>query len=553
MHPIKSLHILILLSLSLIFNISDIYSQPYLIWAKGYNGPSNNQDSAVGIAVNANGNLFITGWSTGTLGSDIVTIRYNPDTGDTIWVKRYTGTGVLEDKPSAISCDNDYVYVTGWTFQPGRDIITIKYSAATGDTIWTRKYNGSGAGGDYGFAITQDVSGNVYVTGRSDVGGTQKFTTLKYDPSGNVLWANVYSGGVSGIFDQANAIKLDGSNDVYVTGFSRSGGSGTDDYLTMKINGSAGSVVWAKKYNGSQNNSDLAYALVLDGAGSNVFVTGYSFRTGGVQDIVTIKYSTSTGDSVAAAVYNGPTANIDIGTAIIRDPSDNIYVAGSSFGTSGYYDYITIKYNSGLAQQWVARTAGPAGNNFVSAMAYESSSSSVIVTGSSAGTGTGTDYLTVSYNASTGSMNWSDRINGGSSGNDYATGIAISDNEHIFITGSANFTAPDGTNCYTIRYSIVSGIEPIGGIVPQSYSLSQNYPNPFNPTTSIRFDLPMSSYVSLIIYDILGRTVDILAEGKFNTGAYLVNWDATRYSSGIYFYTLVTDEYVATKKMILSR
>ena len=211
------------------------------LWAKAYNGPANLQDSAVSVSVNGNGEVFVTGWSlSSTNAEDIVTIKYNPNTGDTLWVKRFSGAG--QDKPTAMTCDNNAVYVTGWTF-PGtnRDIVTIKYNAATGDTTWVKRYNGSNNGGDYGFAIASDASGNVYVAGRSDVSGQgQKLTVLKYDASGNVPsgWPVIYNGPLSTTFDEGHAITVDAAGNVYVTG--QAGTTGADDFLTLKIN-SAGS------------------------------------------------------------------------------------------------------------------------------------------------------------------------------------------------------------------------------------------------------------------------------------------------------------------------
>ncbi|HMT10747.1 MAG TPA: hypothetical protein PKA39_03890, partial [Ignavibacteria bacterium] len=195
----------LLFLLSVVLGLSyqpSLHSQPSTVWAKLYNGPAVQQDSSVGVCVNSLGMVFVTGWSIGSgTAADIVTIRYNPDTGDTIWVNRYNGVSSLEDKVSAITCDNNAVYVTGWSLVPSRDIVTIKYDAATGNRLWVKTYNGTGNGGDYGFAITVDGSGNVYTTGRSDVGSGQgqKFTTLKYDASGNVVagWPYIYTGPLS--------------------------------------------------------------------------------------------------------------------------------------------------------------------------------------------------------------------------------------------------------------------------------------------------------------------------------------------------------------------
>lgn len=540
-----------------VFSLGSAYSQaPYTIWNVRYNGPFSSQDSAAGIAVNGNGQVFVTGWSIGSgTARDIVTLRYSQFNGDSVWVNRYNGSSNLDDNPSAIVADNNFVYVTGWSFAPSRDIITIKYNVADGSIVWVKTYNGTGNGGDYGLAIAIDPSGNTYVTGRSDVGGSQKFTTIKYDVAGNVVsgWPSVYTGGLSGTFDESHAIQVDGSGNVYVTGFSSSDGSvSARDYLTLKIDGS-GTVQWAKKYNGNANLEDNAVGLVLNTTGSVgavLYVTGYSTRIGTSLDYVTLKYLTSSGDTIVSAVYNGPSSSSDQAVAITSDPFDNIYVTGSSINGSGYSDYATVAYNQFLGQSWVQRYTLSTTYNYAKGILYDTSGF-VYVTGSSTGSGTGLDYLTVRYNSVSGNLSWFKRENGAANGNDYAGGIASSGPYNIYITGSANWGTPTGLDFYTIRYSEDIGVIPISKNKPVSFSLYQNFPNPFNPSTSIRFDVPKSSFVRLTVYDVLGRNINTLVNEQVLAGSYEVKWDASGVPTGIYFYKLVSDNYVETKKMIL--
>jgi hypothetical protein len=90
--------------------------------------------------------------------------------------------------------------------------------------------------------------------------------------------------------------------------------------------------------------------------------------------------------------------------------------------------------------------------------------------------------------------------------------------------------------------------------VPRDPHLKQNYPNPFNPATRISYSLPLSGFVTLIVYDTLGREVQMLVKGMQNAGTYSVDFDAGNLASGIYFYTLrMSDAFVATKKMLLLR
>ncbi|MFZ2324569.1 MAG: T9SS type A sorting domain-containing protein, partial [Ignavibacteriaceae bacterium] len=89
--------------------------------------------------------------------------------------------------------------------------------------------------------------------------------------------------------------------------------------------------------------------------------------------------------------------------------------------------------------------------------------------------------------------------------------------------------------------------------MPNSFALEQNYPNPFNPTTQIKFSVPQASNVKIIITDILGREVTTLVNDNLAAGNYSVNFNASSVSSGVYFYTLITDNFKQSKKMILMK
>lgn len=105
------------------------------------------------------------------------------------------------------------------------------------------------------------------------------------------------------------------------------------------------------------------------------------------------------------------------------------------------------------------------------------------------------------------------------------------------------------------------GITQIGNEVPEKYSLSQNYPNPFNPSTKIRFQIPLSRGVDaeaegrqgvlLVIFNSIGQQVSQLVNRDLPPGSYEYEWDASNYPSGVYFYTLSSEDFKETKKMIL--
>ncbi|MCH8954694.1 T9SS type A sorting domain-containing protein, partial [candidate division KSB1 bacterium] len=87
--------------------------------------------------------------------------------------------------------------------------------------------------------------------------------------------------------------------------------------------------------------------------------------------------------------------------------------------------------------------------------------------------------------------------------------------------------------------------------IPSSFALEQNYPNPFNPSTTIQFSLRLPSFVTLKVYNILGEEVTILVVENLPSGNYKVEWNASRLTSGVYYYRLQAGEFVETKKLTL--
>jgi hypothetical protein len=100
---------------------------------------------------------------------------------------------------------------------------------------------------------------------------------------------------------------------------------------------------------------------------------------------------------------------------------------------------------------------------------------------------------------------------------------------------------------------MVTGVREGGSIAPAAFTLYQNYPNPFNPSTTIKYELPKTSQMSLTVYDILGREVSVLVNDRRNAGVYDVQFDGSALASGVYFCRLQADSYVNTKKLLLLR
>jgi uncharacterized delta-60 repeat protein len=417
-------------------------------WVRRYNGPGNYIDIPHALAVDGAGNVYVTGESSGSgigLKSDYATIKYGPD-GSEQWVRRYNGPANDYDFASALAVDGaGNVYVTGYSWDPWHyHYVTIKYGP-DGSEQWVRRYNGPGDGDDVPYALAVDTAGNVYVTGRSAGSSTSDdYATIKYGPDGSEQWVRRYNG-PGNADDWAYDLAVDGAGNVYVTGTSSGSGTG-DDYATIKY-GPDGSEQWVARYNGPGNYYDEPGALAVDGAG-NVYVTGYSVG-GSTSDYATLKYNAS-GVQQWVARYNGPATNNDMARALAVDAAGNVYVTGGSWGSGSDYDYATIKYGPDGGEQWVRRYDGPAKyDDRTTALAVDAAGN-VYVTGGSWGSSGDYDYATIKYGPD-GSQQWAARYDGTGSGRDVGCALAVDAAGNVYVTGHS---AGSGTSddYVTIKY-----------------------------------------------------------------------------------------------------
>ena len=143
--------------------------------------------------------------------------------------------------------------------------------------------------------------------------------------------------------------------------------------------------------------------------------------------------------------------------------------------------------------------------------------------------------------------NWA-QINTGFPGTGSYFGMALSMNSSYLFAGTY------GVGVWRRPLSeIITAIKDIQSTVLTRFSLLQNYPNPFNPTTVISYQLPINGFVSLELYDILGRKIKSLIQERQNAGAHSVTFNAEDLSSGVYFYRLEAGTYSETKKLLLLR
>jgi hypothetical protein len=429
------------------------------LWTNIYNGPANEDDYANAVAVDSSGNVFVTGALTASseAPSDFVTIKYS-GAGVPVWTNRYhVGNAIEEgyDEGRALAVDGSgNVFVTGPSWSGGlfgsTDFATIKYSGA-GVALWTNRYNGPGNYFDFANAMAVDASGNVFVAGysaRTNVAPyNYDYATIKYSGAGVVLWTNRYNGPGNST-DQARAVAVDGSGNVFVTGESYGSGGVNPDYATIKYSG-AGVALWTNRYNGPGNSGDFAVALAVDGS-SNVFVAGYATGTNGSFDYATIAYS-GVGVALWTNRYNGPGNSTDQARAVAVDGSGNVFVTGQSVGGGSGNDYATIAYSGAGVGLWTNRYNGPGNSDdYANAMAVDDSGN-VFVTGQSVGGDGSFDYATIAYSGA-GVALWTNRYSGPGNDYDFANALAVDGSGNVFVTGGA--TGSNGYYDYaTIKYS----------------------------------------------------------------------------------------------------
>ena len=141
--------------------------------------------------------------------------------------------------------------------------------------------------------------------------------------------------------------------------------------------------------------------------------------------------------------------------------------------------------------------------------------------------------------------------NGGTNWTQQTTGISTTLYSLYFINAQTGWAVGATGRILKTTTGGLTLINPISNEVPNNFKLFQNYPNPFNPITKIKYQIAGGVFVKLIIYDILGREIGTLVNENLQPGSYEARWDATNYSSGVYFYRIQAGNYVNVKKIVL--
>jgi hypothetical protein len=338
---------------------------------------------------------------------------------------------------------------------------------------------------------------NIYLCGGSVVENQNcNFTTLKYDTYGNLIWQRELNGG-DNLFDIATSVFIDEFENVFVTGLSTSKKT-DDDILSVKYDKN-GNLLWKTSFNGTANGRDWSNHIKVDKNG-NAYICGGSQNINIhnpeiLNDATVIKYNAS-GEIEWVNKYDGPGHFYDCLQGLDLDYEGNVYVAGRSHSNVTDDDIIIMKYTPRGTRQWLVR--------------YNSEGTNL----------------------------------------EYGSDIILDKSGNLYVTGTINTTGVFDN--IVLKYS--QNNNTINDSFKGNVNLS-NYPNPFNPATKITYVLPANNSgvhnVKIKIYNSLGKEVESLINEIQSSGSHSVEWDASEYSSGMYFYKLETEFYNELKKMML--
>lgn len=364
-----------------------------------------------------------------------------------------------------------------------------KLNHMTGQTIWTVSKNADGNFGKY----TIDKAGNLFACAWTSVDSlTAKWIILKYNSGGVLQWeknllADKY-------LCDINGIEIDDSLNIYIAGTTTIKPPPIFNYvkrLTSLVYNKDGNLLQENNYLPAINNG---YLQIADYFPLAVNKNSFDYYIAGRERVSTIN----------PAPLNFVTINYR-STALLPAPVSLIAEAVSSSRIN-----LNWKYNS------------PAPIGFVIERSFEECS----------------EYF------------YHDSIPGNvTSYADTIVGPGTFYCYRVYAYTDSTRSAYSNTASDTTFKPV--GILNISGIIPKEYKLYQNYPNPFNPVTSINFDLPKSSSVTIKVYNIIGKEVALLVNGVYPAGKYNLKWNAEQFSSGIYFYKIESDGFTQVKRMAL--
>ncbi len=458
--------------------------------------------------------------------------------------KTYGGAGKDIGVSVLQTSDKGYIIAGSTTsFGAGASDMYLVRTDSHGDTLWTRTYGG--AGNDDGFAVQQTFDGGYAIVGRTKSfgSGMEDVYLVKTNSSGDTLWTRTFGGADN---DKGLGFRQTSDGGYIIVGETWSFGAGFDEVYLIKVN-SSGDTVWTRTFGG--NAPDIAYDVVQTSDGGYI-TAGYSWS---------FADNTSTVQLVKTDIAGNPQWMKDCGgvkhtTAYSIDlTSDGGFIIGGWIDPNGVGtpDAYLVKTDS-LGDTLWTNSYGGTDVDFARSV-IQTSDHGYVFTGltQSFGADSGNVYL-VRTNSS-GKLLWTKTF--GSNGIDGGGSVRQTFDGGFIVTGWTTSPGNGNYDMYLIRTDsngIATSVKTDRvNSISAEYKLSQNYPNPFNPSTVIDYRLPVDNYVTLKVYNILGRLVATLVDEFQPPGYKSIKWNASEFAGGVYFYRLNAGTYSQTKKLMV--
>lgn len=484
-------------------------------------GDSSNTAEARSIIQTTDGGYIAVGESNWP-GGHMYIVKLN-SSGQLQWSRTIGGTGIAL---SVLQTTEGGFAVAGFGSSYGAGVsgpFIVKLTPG-GAVEWVRVLVGDLLGAAYSIVQTAD-GGYITANSMDEGGGTFRLTIIKLNNMGLLQWSKKIGS------SYGRCIKQTTDRGYIVAGATWSFG---EDMFVVKLD-SNGTIQWAKTIGGK--GSDFAYSIVqtTDG-GYAVAGRTSSFPDGDKMYIVKLDSSGLLQWTKVVSVF------LDEAYSIVQTTDGGYAVAGY---TGAHESMLILKLNSVGSLQW---------SRVVDCGPGQTDARSILQTSDGG-------YVAAGFGGiwgSTGMFIVKLDNNGNTCGNTVSHKISVDSggivNSHIpsvtdFLIMDTLITPQTGTFGYVTTLCVI-GIQPISSEIPDSYKLYQNYPNPFNPVTTIKFDIPQSTNVSIKVYDILGSEVYRLSEYKL-AGSYEVKFDGSYMASGMYLYSFEANGYKDVKKMVL--
>jgi len=548
----KFLFVLIVI-LSEIFLIAEpSYSQLNLEWVRTWNNTPNQDNYITDMKQDSLGNTYLLVFYNG-----YNTIKYNKN-GELIWARYYRSPYNIINSPIGLAVDkNGNAYVTG---DDASSWFTVKYDSS-GVLRWVKSYSILGVYSSAN-AITLDDASNVYVVGSSvGTGVYRDICVVKYNTNGNVIYEYTYDSGIEGN-DEANSIAIDGNQNAYITG--TIGKAGIDDVCTFKLT-SNGQLAWMKYYTerlgGFQDTGTIDYGqkIVLDSENNSYVMVKSEKRFNNGSSAKCLKYSES-GNLEWVYTYYDTLKNSIPRDLILDNDYNPLLILDNDYNPLFSLRVILTDFNVSRICK-INKITGELtwGRNFYNQINKGYLPIKLIIDeyNNIFLIGTETFYLIsnsqyglffLKYNSS-GNLIWDKYyydLDSNFSGNNL-----IKNRNGIFISGEGYIESLSSFKSYLLKYNDVTNIENINYRVSNNFVLYGNFPNPFNSSTKIKYSLTRPANIKLKVYDVLGKEIYRLEKKEQQTGVNYILLDL-KLNSGVFLYSVYVDnELKYTRKMVV--